>query len=495
MPKPIKGEDDFEMKNIVQTFAATALAAAMAFCAHAAEQAAEPPAVSKYVPAGWTEDFGAARRQAAKEGKFVFAAFSGSDWCGPCIAQEKEVFSQKKFLDEISKRYVPVMVSVPGDKSALSALALAQNDELKSRYEVRGFPTVVVVDPSGGAVVRRNSGYRSGAGVGAYLERIEEMMKGVEWPKAGGIVKPLPKIEKKPEGNSDKAAWHTDPGEALKMSKSTGKRLLVYFSWSLESGPFTHDPEFLSYATNRYVLVFVYANGEEFKDKYPWACNGRSGFPDCRIFESDGSMIAMDGREYVSLGGDDDLLRPGGQMLQLVKGFELARLIMPGVLPETDRDVGPSELARIHDALSALPERYVNHKGYIYRKWVERLIAADPDGSRGYRAAYPYFAKVLPRINEISRGLENFQRLLYKLARERLREAGVEENSTTWNKYVDVAYGELADEWEPKFAEAARRLDMMEADVPAGDSRFMFDKFKRWTSRKLDGFQRGRRRR
>ena len=38
--------------------------------------------LSKAVPAGWTEDFEAAKASAAREGKFILTAFSGSDWCG-----------------------------------------------------------------------------------------------------------------------------------------------------------------------------------------------------------------------------------------------------------------------------------------------------------------------------------------------------------------------------------------------------------------------------
>ena len=148
------------------------------------QQDAKRPPVSKYVPKGWTEDFEAARRQAAKEGKFVLLAFSGSDWCGPCMALEREVLSQRKYMGKLSKKYVPVMASVPRDRSTLSKLAASQNDALKGRYEIRGFPTVVVVNPVDGEEVKRHSGYRSGNPNG-YLKDLDGMMKGVKWPAKG----------------------------------------------------------------------------------------------------------------------------------------------------------------------------------------------------------------------------------------------------------------------------------------------------------------------
>ena len=155
-----------------------------------AQQDAKRPPVSKHVPKGWTEDFEAARQQAAKEGKFVLIAFSGSDWCGPCMALEKEVLSQRKYVSKLLKKYVPVMVSVPRDRSTLSKLAVSQNDALKERYAIRGFPTVVVVNPVDGEAIKRDTGYRSGDPNG-YLKRLDEIMKGVKWPAKGQKVKSI----------------------------------------------------------------------------------------------------------------------------------------------------------------------------------------------------------------------------------------------------------------------------------------------------------------
>ena len=145
------------------------------------EEAADAPDVSKSVPKGWTEDFEAAKQQAAKEGKLILMDFSGSDWCGWCKKMDEEVFTKDRFVREAAKKFVLVAVDSPRDKSILSALARKQNRELAEKYEVRGYPTVVIVDPDG-KEVKRHSGYRAG-GPNGYLKYLRELTRGVKWPK------------------------------------------------------------------------------------------------------------------------------------------------------------------------------------------------------------------------------------------------------------------------------------------------------------------------
>ena len=143
--------------------------------------ASNAPAVSKSVAKGWTEDFEAAKKKAAKEGKLILMDFSGSDWCGWCKKMDEEVFAKDRFVREASKKFVLVMIDSPNDKTILSNLAKRQNQELKETYSVRGFPTVVIVDPSG-KEVKRHSGYRAG-GPGGYIKYLRELTRGVKWPK------------------------------------------------------------------------------------------------------------------------------------------------------------------------------------------------------------------------------------------------------------------------------------------------------------------------
>ena len=146
--------------RIVRLAAAAALATAFAAQAKTS------------TPEGWTDDFEAAKAQAAAEGKLVLIDFSGSDWCGWCKSLDKEVFSKKEFLDGVKDDFVLVMVDSPRDKSLLSEKAKEQNPKLCKEFKVRGYPTVFVTDATG-AVIEK-TGYRRG-GPAPYVEFLKSV--------------------------------------------------------------------------------------------------------------------------------------------------------------------------------------------------------------------------------------------------------------------------------------------------------------------------------
>ena len=115
--------------------------------------------LSKSVPKGWGEDLAAAKAQAAKEGKKILMAFSGSDWCGWCVRMDRDVYSKPEFIEKAKKDYVLVMIDNPQDTSILSPLAAAQNGRLTREFGIRGFPSTLVLDAEG-KVLKRLSGYK-----------------------------------------------------------------------------------------------------------------------------------------------------------------------------------------------------------------------------------------------------------------------------------------------------------------------------------------------
>ena len=125
-------------------------------------------------PAGWTDDFEAAKKQAAAENKLLLVDFSGSDWCGWCKKLDEEVFAKPEFLEGAKKDFVLVMVDSPSDKKLLSEKAAEQNPKLVEKYEVHGFPTVLIMDADG--VVLDKTGYRRG-GPEEYLKNLAEIKK------------------------------------------------------------------------------------------------------------------------------------------------------------------------------------------------------------------------------------------------------------------------------------------------------------------------------
>ena len=93
----------------------------------------------------WLTDLPAAQKQARTENKMVLIDFTGSDWCPPCIAMRKNVFSKKEFVDEASKKYILVELDFPkADKAEAE-----KNQPFAEKYKIDGFPTVVLLNSEG----------------------------------------------------------------------------------------------------------------------------------------------------------------------------------------------------------------------------------------------------------------------------------------------------------------------------------------------------------
>ena len=125
-------------------------------------------------PAGWIDDYDTALKRAADEKRLIVANFSGSDWCGWCKRLDAEVFNTDEFRKDATNRYILLMVDSPRDKSLLSQKAREQNPKLVEKYEIRGFPTVLILDAKGKTIDQL--GYRRG-GPKNYLKALETAIK------------------------------------------------------------------------------------------------------------------------------------------------------------------------------------------------------------------------------------------------------------------------------------------------------------------------------
>ena len=97
---------------------------------------------------GWTEDFAAARATAKETNKPILLDFTGSDWCGWCVKLHKNVFDKDEFKSWAARNVVLVMLDFPRNRE-ISAEIKRRNGALQTKYNVRGFPTIVILDPSG----------------------------------------------------------------------------------------------------------------------------------------------------------------------------------------------------------------------------------------------------------------------------------------------------------------------------------------------------------
>jgi thioredoxin-related protein len=119
----------------------------------------------------WLTSVPEAKAKAGKEQKLVLLDFTGSDWCSWCKKLDKETFSKSEFIDYAKKNLVLVEVDFPNTKPQTDELKAA-NKALGAKYDVSGYPTLVVMKPDG-TVVWKQVGYLAG-GPSAMIAKLDE---------------------------------------------------------------------------------------------------------------------------------------------------------------------------------------------------------------------------------------------------------------------------------------------------------------------------------
>ncbi len=122
----------------------------------------------------WQTDLTKAQAQAKAEHKMVLLDFTGSDWCGWCIKFKKEALDTDDFKTYAAQNLVLVEVDFPHKKNQSADLKQA-NDALKTRFDVNGFPTFVVLNQDG-KEIGRQEGYAKG-GAAAFIEKLDGFKK------------------------------------------------------------------------------------------------------------------------------------------------------------------------------------------------------------------------------------------------------------------------------------------------------------------------------
>ncbi|SDH51942.1 thioredoxin family protein [Winogradskyella thalassocola] len=106
----------------------------------------------------WQTDFAVAKEIATKESKPIILVFQGSDWCGPCIKLDREIWSTDTFKAYANENYVMLKADFPKrKKNALSEAQTKANAQLAETYNKQGFFPFVVVLDSNGKVLGENS--------------------------------------------------------------------------------------------------------------------------------------------------------------------------------------------------------------------------------------------------------------------------------------------------------------------------------------------------
>lgn len=121
----------------------------------------------------WSTNFEESLAEARETGKFMMIFFTGSDWCPPCIALNKEVLSRKAFYDFAKEHLILVKVDEPEGYILEEAVRL-QNERLNVIYRVFfSYPTVVLTDSEGMEIARTS--YRIG-GATRYVRHLKSLL-------------------------------------------------------------------------------------------------------------------------------------------------------------------------------------------------------------------------------------------------------------------------------------------------------------------------------
>jgi len=198
--------------------AGMALNAADAKPAKEAEKKAEKAA--KEEKSAWLTDLEAAKKQAAEEKKPILMFFTGSDWCGWCKKLHEDVLDKKEFQDFAKENVILLELDFPNSKPQSDALK-KQNKELGDKFDVDGYPTMVLVASDGEKEITRSVGYDK--------ELVSKLQKAVK--KAATSAKKK-SGEETPDEAGEKLAWLTDFAAAKKQAAADKKPILMFFTGS-----------------------------------------------------------------------------------------------------------------------------------------------------------------------------------------------------------------------------------------------------------------------
>ena len=120
----------------------------------------------------WITSFEKAKAKAESENKDILMNFTGSDWCQFCILLEREVFSTQLFADFANKNFVLLELDFPQDDSEMTKATIEQNEKLREKFNIEGFPTILLTDAKGRPFYKTS--YQPG-GSENYVEHLTEL--------------------------------------------------------------------------------------------------------------------------------------------------------------------------------------------------------------------------------------------------------------------------------------------------------------------------------
>jgi len=237
----------------------------------------------------WLNNIEDALQRAKSSDKHVFAFFTGSDWCSWCDKLTSEVFDQQEFKNYVNENMVMVKLDFP-QADILSKEQKAYNNQQQQKYNIQGFPSVLILDSEGNVALQ--TGYREGGGF-QYVKFIKESL---EW-----------KLDESNSTFTDDQGlvWQKNMDMAKKLAKKENKSILINFTGSdwcvwchrIRDEIF-YQLEFEEFANENLILVrFDFPKqiklpaGEENYNMQMAQKFGVKGFPTLFLTDSSGNVI------------------------------------------------------------------------------------------------------------------------------------------------------------------------------------------------------------
>ena len=111
----------------------------------------------------WEHDFQSALKRAKAENKVIFMDL-WTEWCGPCLHLQKNVFPTAEGQAALAK-VVPFSALV----QKRDGTPLPEGTKLAEKFNLNAFPTMVILDGNGKELRRQVGAFRNGAEFAAWL--------------------------------------------------------------------------------------------------------------------------------------------------------------------------------------------------------------------------------------------------------------------------------------------------------------------------------------
>ena len=123
----------------------------------------------------WCDTYSESIAKAKASSKPLLILFTGSGWCPACLKLEKEILVKPEFIQGVANHFV----FYKSEFSDPSPQGLAANPDsvLLDRYNIKFFPTILVVDSNGNQLF--TLGYQAG-GAAAYVSELTKKLGAIK---------------------------------------------------------------------------------------------------------------------------------------------------------------------------------------------------------------------------------------------------------------------------------------------------------------------------